>query len=236
MNFVRSALFALIFYAWTAVAVLLSFPISLLGTKAIRAWAHAWCRFHSVCAAALLGVRTRVEGTPPRGAALVALKHQSMFETLEIMLLLDQPAIVLKRELADLPLWGWVVRRYGAIPVDRSGGAAALRKMMRAAEAAIAEGRPIVIFPEGTRVAPGETPPLQPGFAGLYRAFRLAVVPVALDSGRLWPRHRFVKRPGIVTMRFGEPLPPGLPRPEIEARVHAAINALEPGVPAAMTP
>jgi 1-acyl-sn-glycerol-3-phosphate acyltransferase len=236
MLFVRSALFALVFYAWSVIAVLLSFPISLFGTQAIRAWAHGWCRFHRFCAAAFLGIRTRIEGTPPQGAALVAVKHQSMFETLEIMLLLDQPALVLKRELAHLPLWGWVVRRYGAIPVDRGGGAAALRRMMRAAEAAIAEGRPIVIFPEGTRVAPGEQPPLQPGFAGLYRALKLPVVPVALDSGRLWPRHRFVKRPGIVTMRFGEPIPPGLQRAEIEATVHDAINALEPASPAAMTP
>ena len=228
MLLVRSALFALIFYAWTVVAVLLAFPISLFGTRAIRAWARFWCRVHRICAALLLGIRSRVEGTPPGGPALVAVKHQSMFETLEIMLMLHQPAIVLKRELADLPLWGWVVRRYGVIPVDRSGGAAALRGMMRAAEAAIAEGRPIVIFPEGTRVAPGQAPPLQPGFAGLYRALKLAVVPLALDSGRLWPRHRFVKRPGIVTMRFGEPVPPGLPRREVEAMVHAAINQLEP--------
>ena len=227
MAFLRSASFALIFYAWTVVAVLLSFPISLFGTRAIRAWAHGWMRFHRACARGLLGIRSRIEGEPPRGASLVAVKHQSMFETLEIMLMLDQPAVVLKRELAYLPLWGWVVRRYGAIPVDRAGGAAALRVMMRAAEAAIAEGRPIVIFPEGTRVVPGEQPPLQSGFAGLYRALRLAVVPVAVDSGRLWPRHRFVKRPGIVTFRFGEPIPAGRPRGEIEAAVHRAINALE---------
>jgi 1-acyl-sn-glycerol-3-phosphate acyltransferase len=228
MAFVRSLAFALIFYAWTAVAVLVSFPMSLFGTKAVRACAHGWVRVHRWLAVALLGIRTRVEGVPPRGAALVALKHQSMYETLEIMLMLDEPAVVLKRELADIPFWGWVVRRYGAIPVDRGGGAAALRIMMRAAEGAIAEGRPIVIFPEGTRVPPGAQPPLQPGFAGLYRALKLPVVPVALDSGRLWPRHRFVKRPGIITMRFGEPIPPGLPRAEIEAVVHAAINALEP--------
>ena len=114
-----------------------------------------------LCARFLLGVRTRVEGTPPAGACLVAGKHQSMFETLELMLLLDEPATVLKRELADIPLWGWVVRRYGVIPIERKGGAAALRRMMRAAEAAIAEGRPILIFPEGTRVPPGETPPLR---------------------------------------------------------------------------
>ncbi len=228
MAFLRSLLFAAAFYGWTAIAVLLAFPIALFGTRPVRVWSHVWMRVTRWCAVGLLGIRGRVEGRPPAGAALVAVKHQSMFETLEIFLLLKDPAVVLKRELADLPLWGWVVQRYGAIPVDRAGGAVALRRMMRAAEAAIAEGRPIVIFPEGTRVAPGERPALQPGFAGLYRALKLPVVPLAVDSGRLWPRHRFLKRPGIVTMRFGEPLPPGLPRAEIEAAVHAAINALDP--------
>jgi 1-acyl-sn-glycerol-3-phosphate acyltransferase len=149
-----------------------------------------------------------------------------MYETIEMLLWLDRPAVVLKRELADLPGWGWVARRYGVIPVDRTGGAAALRRMLKAAEAAIAAGRPIVIFPEGTRVAPGEQPPLQPGFAGLYRSLRLPVVPVALDSGRLWPREGF-KSPGTVTVCFGEPIPPGLSRAEIEAAVHAAINELD---------
>lgn len=230
MNALRSALFALVFYGWTVVAVLLSFPISLFGTRAIRGWAHLWVRFHRACARHILGIRSRVEGVPPAGSALVAVKHQSMYETLEIVLLLDEPALVLKRELADIPLWGWVVRRYGVIPVDRSGGAAALRRMMRAAEAAIAEGRPIVIFPEGTRVPVGTAPPLQPGFAGLYRALGLPVVPVAVDSGRLWPRNAFVKRPGNVTMRFEGVVPPGLKRREVEAAVHAAINSLEPAL------
>lgn len=228
MNLARSTFFALIFYPGSLLAVLLSFPVSLLGTGALRSWAHGWARFHRLCAAWLLGIRTRVEGDLPEGGVLVALKHQSMFETIEVFLQLKEPAVVLKRELADLPLWGWVVQRYGVIPVDRKGGATALRRMMKAADAAVAEGRPIVIFPEGTRVPPGEQPPLQSGFAGLYRALKLPVVPVAVDSGRLWPRHRFVKRPGIVTMRFGAPLPSGLPRGEIEAAVHAAINALEP--------
>jgi 1-acyl-sn-glycerol-3-phosphate acyltransferase len=227
MAAIRSFLFALIFYGGTVPAVLLSFPISLFGTRAIRWWAHLWVRYHKACARYLLGVRTRVEGTPPKGAYLVACKHQSMFETFEIIVMLDQPAMVLKRELIDIPLWGWVVNRYGAIPIDRKGGAAALRRMMRAAEGAIAEGRPIVIFPEGTRVPPGEQPPVKSGFAGLYRALKLPVVPVAVDSGRLWPKGRFIKRPGVVTMRFLAPIPPGLPRAEIEARVHAAINVLE---------
>ncbi|MDQ8755851.1 lysophospholipid acyltransferase family protein [Sphingosinicella sp. LHD-64] len=227
MNLLRSTLFALVFYAWTVIAVLLSFPIGLFGQRAIRGWAHLWVRFHRTCARHLLGIRTVVEGAPPAGAVLAAAKHQSMFETLELLLMFNEPAVVLKRELAAIPLWGWVVRRYGVIPVDRGAGATALRRMMRAAEAAIAEGRPILIFPEGTRVPVGETPPLQPGFAGLYRALGLPVAPIALDSGRLWPRNSFVKRPGIVTMRFLPPVPPGLPRREMEAQVHTAINALE---------
>ncbi|HVQ07267.1 MAG TPA: lysophospholipid acyltransferase family protein [Allosphingosinicella sp.] len=227
MAALRSLLFVLVFYGGTVPAVLLSFPISLFGTRALRRWAYVWVRFHRWCARVLLGIRTRVEGTPPAGACLVPVKHQSMFETFEIILMLDQPAMVLKRELIDIPLWGWVVNRYGVIPIDRKGGAAALRRMMRAAEAAIAEGRPIVIFPEGTRVKPGERPPVKSGFAGLYRALKLPVVPVAVNSGRLWPRGRFVKRAGIVTMRFMAPIPPGLPRAEIETAVNEAINDLE---------
>ena len=227
MSVLRSLLFALFFYPWTVIAVLLSFPASLFGTKAVRACAHGWARGHRWCARYLLGVRTRIEGSVPDGAMLVAVKHQSMYETLEMMLVLREPAVVLKHELTRIPLWGWVVQRYGAIPIDRAGGAPALRRMMRSAQAAIAEGRPILIFPEGTRVAPGERPPLQSGFAGLYRALKLPVVPIALNSGRVWPKNSFVKRPGIVTMRIGAPLEPGLPRAEIERAVHSAINVLD---------
>src|SRR3546814_16989839 len=104
-----------------------------------------------------------------------------MFETIEMLLLLDRPALVMKRELADIPGWGWVARRYGIIPVARKGGAAALRRMLRAAQVAIAEGRQTMIFPEGTRVPPGERPHLQPGSAGLYRHRGLPGVPGAPD-------------------------------------------------------
>jgi 1-acyl-sn-glycerol-3-phosphate acyltransferase len=227
MAALRSVLFSLIFYIGTVPFVLAAFPASLIGTEAVRACTHGWCRFHRLCARHILGITSRVEGAGPSGPAIVALKHQSMYETLEIFLLFDRPAVVLKRELTHIPLWGWVVRRYGVIPVDRDAGAAALRAMMRAGAEAVGQGRPIVIFPEGTRVAVGEAPPLQPGFAGLYRALKLPVVPVAVDSGRLWPRRSFVKRSGIVTFRFGEAIPPGLEREEIESRVHAAINALD---------
>ena len=223
----RSVLFALIFYAGTVVAVLSAFPLVPCGDRVLRRHAMLWGGFHRWCARALLGIRTRVEGNVPSGACLFAAKHQSMFETLDLLVIIEDPAVVLKRELADLPLFGQVAKRAGVIPVDRSGSAKALRRMMRAALAARDAGRSVLIFPEGTRVAPGEQPPLQPGFAGLYKMLKVPVVPIALDSGRLWGRNSFLKRPGIITMRFGEPIPPGLPRAEIEARVHAAINALE---------
>jgi 1-acyl-sn-glycerol-3-phosphate acyltransferase len=227
MRLLRSVLFVLFFYPGSVVAVLLAFAAAAMGRGALDSIVQNWARYHRWCAAVLLGVRSRVEGTPPKEPVLVAIKHQSMFETVEMLLLLPRPAVVLKRELADIPGWGLIARRWGVIPVDREGGAAALRRMLKAAEAAVASGRPIAVFPEGTRVLPGEQPPLQPGFAGLYRALGLPVVPVALDSGRLWPRRSFAKRPGIVTIRFGEPIPPGLPRARIEAAVHSAINVLE---------
>jgi 1-acyl-sn-glycerol-3-phosphate acyltransferase len=229
MNLIRSTLFALFFYPGTVVAVLAGFVAIAIRREVLIDATYRWARYHRWCARVFLGIRTHVEGTMPRGAVLVAAKHQSMFETIDFLLLLDRPAVVMKRELADMPGWGAIARQYGIIPVDRAGGAAALRRMLRAAQAAVAAGRPILIFPEGTRVSPGEHPPLQPGFAGLYKSLGIPVVPVALDSGRLWPRGRFAKRPGIVTMRVGEAIPPGLARREVEARVHAAINAMDDG-------
>ena len=227
MLLLRSALFALFFYVGSLGAVLVAFPLALLGPEAVGRQARRWAAFHRWGMRLLLGVRSRVEGEIPRGPHLFASKHQSMYETLEFLLLLDDPAVVVKRELAEIPLWGKIARMQGVIPVDRDGSAKALRIMLKAARAAVAKGRPILIFPEGTRVAPGEQPPLRAGFAGLYRALDLPVIPVALDSARVSPRRSFIKRPGTVTFRFGDPIPPGLPRAEAEARVHAAINALE---------
>jgi 1-acyl-sn-glycerol-3-phosphate acyltransferase len=151
-----------------------------------------------------------------------------MFETLEMVRLSNLPVIVMKKELSDIPLFGFLTRRYGVIPIERSAGAKALREMVAAGKDAVASGRPVIIFPEGTRVRVGAQPPLKSGFAALYRALGLPVVPVAVESGRVWGR-RFVHQSGTIRFRIGDTLPAGLPRNEIEARVHAAINALESG-------
>ncbi len=227
MIWLRSVLFALVFYTGTTVAVLTAFLLVPFGNAAVRAQAQRWASMHRWATRHILGIRVRFEGTLPEGTVLYAAKHQSMFETLELLKALRGPATVLKRELADIPLFGAIARRQGVIPVDRAGSAKALRRMMRAAADAREAGRSVLIFPEGTRVPPGEKPPLQPGFAGLYKQLRLPVVPIALDSGIVWPRHSFRKWPGVITIRLGDPIPPGPPRDEVERRVHAAINALE---------
>ena len=230
MQFVRSILFALIFYPGTLLFVLSGMAASLIGTQAMRSVVHGWARFHRVLTGSLLGIRSRLEGSFPPGPHLIAVKHQAMYETIEMVLFAQAPVIVLKRELAYMPLFGWMTRRWGVIPVDREAGSKALREMVARAKTVLAEQRPVVIYPEGTRVAPGETPPLRAGFAGLYRTLGLPVVPVAVDSGRLWGRG-LVKKSGFVTFRVGDTIPPGLKRDEVEARVHAAINALESGSP-----
>ncbi|MDQ2893832.1 MAG: 1-acyl-sn-glycerol-3-phosphate acyltransferase [Pseudomonadota bacterium] len=222
----RTLIFRVVFYT-VSFPIVASVPISaLFGQHVVIAHATVWTRFHRWAARVILGVHVRVEGTRPVGPALYASKHQAMFETLELQSLLDGPAMVIKEELANLPIWGWAARSYGALVIDRSASATALRQMMRDGKAAKAAGRSVLIFPEGTRVKPGETPPLKSGFAGLYRALAMPTVPIALDSGILMPKTG-AKHPGIITIRFGEVIPAGLPREEIDARVHAAINALE---------
>jgi 1-acyl-sn-glycerol-3-phosphate acyltransferase len=228
MALLRSLLYAAIFYPVTFLWVIVGIIVSAFGRKPTLAVVLAWTDFHHWLARHILGIRVRVDGQVPPGCHLIAVKHQSMFETLEMVRLSRLPIIVLKKELSDIPLFGFLTRRYGVIPVERSAGAKALRNLVVEGRRAIASGRPVIIYPEGTRVRVGEQPPLRSGFAALYRALGLPVVPVAVDSGLLWGRG-LIHRSGTTTFKIGPALPAGLPRNEIEARVHAAINAFESG-------
>lgn len=219
----RALLFAATFYPGSLLYVLAGILIAPVGQRPMRAVVHGWSKFHYFLARHILGISTRIEGVIPSGPILIAAKHQSMFETIEFLRIAETPVVVMKRELAYMPLFGLIARRYGVISVDRDAGATALRAMLVAGRKAVADGRPIVIFPEGTRVPVGSKPELRPGFAGLYRALGLKVVPIALDSGRLWP----TRTPGVVTFKVGETIDAGLKRDDIEARLHTAINALE---------
>ncbi|KKI19955.1 lysophospholipid acyltransferase family protein [Sphingomonas sp. Ag1] len=228
MNWLRTILYQIVFYSGSVLIVLAVPLVAPFGQKATIHHAHRWARLNRWAARVFLGVTTRVEGEIPEGQFLFAAKHQSMYETTELQLILGGPAMVLKRELSRIPLWGWATKLYGSMSVDREASAKALRRLMAEGKELRAQGRSVIVYPEGTRVTPGESPPLRSGFAGLYKAVNLPVVPIALDSGRFMPK-KGPKRPGVVTIRVGTPIPAGLPRKEIEQRVWQAINALEPG-------
>jgi 1-acyl-sn-glycerol-3-phosphate acyltransferase len=220
----RSLVFYAVFYSGTALYVLGSLAVLPFGRNAFVAVVHGWSRFHRACVTRLLGIRVVIEGDPPREGVLAALKHESFFEAIDLPNLLGRPAIIAKAELLRIPLWGRAAAAYGLVPVERDQGAKALRAMLAAARSLAREGRPLAIFPEGTRVPHGQRRQLQSGFAGLYKLLGLPVVPIAVDSGPCY--HRRWKRRGTITVRIGEPIPPCLPREEIEARVLAAINVL----------
>lgn len=221
---VRSIAFYIAFYGGS-VFVVLACVVALLGSREVfRRTVGSWARWHRLCMRWLLGQRVRLEGEIPGGRVFVAIKHESFFEAIDLARLLRRPGVFAKAELMRIPLWGMVGDRYGLIEVKRDQGAKALRHMMAAARRLSGEeGRPLVIFPEGTRVPVGTAPPLQSGFAGIYKLLGLPVVAIAVDSGRLY--HRLWKRPGTITYKVVDVIPAGLPRDEAEARVHAAINA-----------
>ena len=226
MNVLRSLLFYTVFYAATVYYVSASVLMAWFAPRHIRRFPDAWSRFHRTCMRVLLGITVRETGSRPDGPALYAIKHESFFEAIDLPTTLDHPVPFAKEELFSIPGWGRAATTYGSVMVRRDQGAKALRTMLAEARAFIGTGRPMAIFPEGTRVRHGTRPPLQSGFAGLYKLLGLPVVPVAVDSGPLY--HRWWKRPGTITMHFGEAIEPGLSRTEIETRVHAAINVLNP--------
>lgn len=229
MTVLRNIAFYLAFYGGSVVLVLIALTVIALAPAQLAAIARQWSRWHQWCVRRLLRIRIVETGQRPRGLVLFAIKHEAFFEAIALPALFDNPVVIAKQELFDIPGWGRVARAFGAIPVARGDGAKALRSMVRSAKALAKGSRPVVIFPEGTRVPHGERPDLQAGFAAMYKVLGLPVVPVAVNSGPLYQRKW--KRSGTLEIRFGDAIPAGLPREEIEARVRTEINALNgPGL------
>lgn len=233
MSWARAFAFNLLFVGWTVIVGVLALPFLVAPRRAAMAFGRWWAKSVLVLLRAVVGLGHEVRGLDrlPPGACIVAMKHQSAWDALILPIVLGDPAIVVKRELLWLPIYGWYAGRAGSIAVDRKAGAAALRRMVAAAREAAAEGRPIVIFPEGTRTAPGTRLSYHPGVAALYQGLQLPLVPAAVNSGLYWGRRSFLKRPGRIVLEFLPPIPPGLPRravmQEIETRIEAATAALE---------
>jgi 1-acyl-sn-glycerol-3-phosphate acyltransferase len=239
MILLRSTLFNLWFYGWTAGYALLGAALRLLGRHAPADWPERLVRHWGATVLAgmqpIAGIRYQVSGQEnlPDGPVVVASMHQSAFDTLVWVLLLRNPAYVLKRELTRIPIFGPMCTLAEMIAVDRGAGAAAIRALLRGGDRAVAQGRAIVIFPEGTRVAPGRRAPLHPGVAALATRTGVPVVPVATDSGLCWGRRAFRKRPGVIHIVIRPPLPPGLSRAEVMARL---ADEFERGAAALGTP
>ena len=233
MTWARAALFNIAYFAWTAVIGTLGLPFLLAPRRTAMRFGRFWSQGVLFLLRAIVGLDYRLIGREhvPPGGAIIAMKHQSAWDAIALPVVLDDPAAVVKRELLVLPFYGWYMARAGAIAIDRRSGAAALRAMLAAARRVAAEGRPIVIYPQGTRVAPGAPAPYQPGVYALYQALALPLIPAAVNSGLYWGRRSFVKRPGRITLEFLEPIPPGWPRhrlmAELEQRIETATAALE---------
>jgi len=232
MTSLRSFLFNILFALWTAFIFVASLPTLVLPRAACWWMGGLWVRGALLLLRATVGLGHRVRGAEHRvnGPAIYAAKHQSAWDTLVFPLLLDKPAYVLKQELIRVPLFGSYLKQCGMIPVDREGGGAALKQLLRAGRAAVAQGRSILIYPEGTRTPPGERRPYHPGVAALYGDLGVPVVPVALNSGLFWGRRSFHKQPGTITIEFLPPIAPGLPRREfmreLQERMEGASQRL----------
>jgi len=227
MIWLRSAAFNAWFFTISFALALATLPLRALPRFDALAYARFWARLMLGGLRVICGIRyqvTGIEHLPRSGPALLACMHQSAFDTLVWMLLLDRPAYVLKQELMRIPLFGAMFRLTGMIAVDRRNGAAGLRQLLRGGARAVAAGQQMVIFPEGTRVAPGVRVKLQPGVAALAATTGLKVIPVLTDSGRFWGRRAFRKRPGVIRIAIQPPLDPALTRSALLASLQEAFT------------
>ena len=222
----RSLVFNVLFYVTTTMFVVIGSPL-LFAPRRWAMWALAInSRFELWLLKLIVGTTLEVRGQEklPRSACLVACKHQSAWESFALIPLFRDPALLMKRELFWIPFHGWFSHKFEMIPVDRDKGPAALRRMLREAKARIADGREIIIFPEGTRRAPGAPPDYKTGVILLYDALGVPCVPVALNSGLFWPRRSLTRRPGTIVVEFLDPIPTGLPKAEFVKRLTEAIE------------
>jgi 1-acyl-sn-glycerol-3-phosphate acyltransferase len=222
----RSLVFNALFYLVLAVYLVAAIPTLLMPRRGIIALARQWAGVNLALLRAICRITVDWRGLEkiPAGAALVAAKHQSAWETFALLTLFADPAYILKRELLWIPFYGWYARHAGMIPVERGGGKPALVAMAARARAALDAGRQIIVFPEGTRRPPGAEPKYKFGIAHLYGECGRACVPIALNSGVFWPRRKFLRHPGTIVVEVLDPIAPGLPAEAFLARLQGDIE------------
>ena len=225
MTLLRSALFFVWFALISATLAIFCLPLLALSDRGASRVGHTWSRLSLWGLRVFARTKFEVRGEAPPNGVIVAVKHMSMWDTMAIYALLDNPAIIAKRDLLRIPFYGWYLMKARMIAIDRDGKASALRAMAAAAREEIARGRSIAIFPEGTRKQPGAAPDYKPGVAGLYGQLDVPCYPVALNSGLFWTGPMgFVKKKGTIVIEYLAPIPPGLPRRDFMARLESAIE------------
>jgi len=232
MLIVRSLMFNVFFFCWTALSVIIMAILLPLRRAAMAQVVTFWAYVLSKVLKWVVGLTFEVRGRQNivDGPAIYAAKHQSAWDTFIYFLILKDPSYVLKKELLSIPVWGWCAQKYGAVAVDRSGGGAALKRMVADVKDRLQRGMALVIFPEGTRTQPGARQPYHPGIAAVYGKTDVPIIPVALNSGLFWGRRSFAKRPGVITLEFLPAMEQGLRRrefmAELENRIELATDRL----------
>jgi 1-acyl-sn-glycerol-3-phosphate acyltransferase len=223
---IRSLLFNIAFYVNLVLWLILLIPGVLLPRRVFLSWVKAWAHTSLWLLRVVAGTKVEIRGLEkiPAGGALVAAKHQSLWETFALLTIFDDPTFILKRELMWIPFFGWYLRKARCVPVNRKAGSQALVKMTARAKDEARHGRQIIIFPEGTRRPPGAAPAYKYGVAHLYQNLGFPCIPVALNSGLYWPRRQFIRRPGTIRVEILDPIPSGMPREEFFKRMQEGIE------------
>lgn len=232
MLIVRSLLFNVAFYANLILWLILLIPGTVMPRRVFIGMVKVWARSSLWLLRVVAGTAVEIRGLEkiPAGGALVAAKHQSLWETFALLTIFDDPTFILKRELMWIPFFGWYLRKARCVPVNRKAGSQALIQMTARARGEARHGRQIIIFPEGTRRLPGAPAAYKYGVAHLYQNLGFPCIPVALNSGLYWPRRRFIRRPGTIRVEILDPIAPSLPREEffnlVQSRIEDTSNRL----------
>jgi 1-acyl-sn-glycerol-3-phosphate acyltransferase len=223
----RSVFFGALFYVNLIVHMIIGLPTLALPYPVLHAFIRSYARTSLWLLRVVCGTKVEWRGLEkiPSKACILACKHQSLWETFALFAVIRDPIYILKRELMWIPGFGWYTWKAGMIPIDRSAGMAALSRMTVRARAALEGSRQLVIFPEGTRRAPGAQPSYKPGVAHVYNKTAVACVPVALNSGLFWPRRSLRRLPGTILVEFLDPIAPGLDTQTFYARLQTVLEA-----------
>ncbi len=230
MQTLRAALFVAQMYLVMIAMMLVFSPICLFWRGGSFFWMQAYCRYIRFSARVIVGLRSEVRGDVPKGAVLIASKHQSFFDSIILFSVLDAPRFIMKKQLAYVPLAGWHALRIGCVPVDRGKRSQAIKTMVDSVAAGMARPGQLIIYPQGTRIAPGVAAPYKVGTAALYAQLGQVCVPVGTNVGLFWPRHGIWRKPGLAVIKFLPPIEPGLDQAafmaELEGRIEACSNSL----------